>query len=368
MSQKPTILYFIDSLGYGGAEHLLVNTINATAQEHNNILAYLSAPHSLKEKITGAEVIFLDKAGKAAIPAAAVQLRQLIKKRKVDVVTAHSYWTIILSRLATPRNVGLVNTYHFADYETMQDKINCRRMIRLDKLTYNRRIHTVTVSKYVQGIIEKWCNPQGNIRTIVNFVSEQFSNNRTTTNKGGQWMAGEILKLVAMGSLKKEKNYELLIEAFKELKDLPVQLDIYGDGNSLGPFRELAAANGSTNLVFKGPTSELPVLLPQYHGFVMSSFSEACPLSPIEAMSAGLPLILSDIPPLKEIAAGEALFFRNRDAGSFADTIKSILNGTRPLSLNQQFAAQRLEHYSKRSYLQALSSLYNSAIITRPAV
>lgn len=358
MANRPTILYLIDSLGYGGAEHLLVNTINATAPHYRNILVYLSPPHSLKEKITGAEVIFLDKTGKKRIPAAALQLRQLIKREKVNVVTAHSYWTIILSRLATPRNVGLVNTYHFADYETMHDNISCRRMIFLDKLTYNKRIHTITVSEYVQDIVEKWCNRTAHVQTIVNFVSEQFSNNKTTTNIGGQWAPGAPLKLVAMGSLKKEKNYELLIEAFKDLKDLPVHLDVYGDGDSLEPFRAQAVANGSANLVFKGPTSELPVLLPQYHGFVMSSFSEACPLSPIEAMSAGLPLILSDIPPLKEIAAGEALFFRNRDAGSFTSIIKSILHGSQPLTLNPQFAAQRLEHYSKSNYLQALDHLY----------
>jgi glycosyltransferase involved in cell wall biosynthesis len=287
------------------------------------------------------------------------EVRRIIREKKVDIVTAHSYWTMMLSRMATPKDVALVNTYHFADYDTLRHTPNCRRMMALDKLTYRKRIRVVAVSGYVQNVLKEQCN-YGEAIAIPNFVSEKFSLN--PSSEAASWKPGKHLKLVATGSLKKEKNYELLLEAFKDLKDSPVSLDVYGGGPLLETFRQQAIQSGITNLVFKGPSSQLPELLPQYDAYVMSSFSEACPLSPIEALSCGLPLILSDIPPLLEITDGKGLFFTNRDSSSFVQLIGDVISGARPLFYNPEFAKERLDYYSKARCLADLDTLYRDLL------
>jgi glycosyltransferase involved in cell wall biosynthesis len=51
---------------------------------------------------------------------------------------------------------------------------------------------------------------------------------------------------------------------------------------------------------------------------ISSSLLEAFPLTPGEAGSVGCPLVLSDIPPHREVSLGNAVFVRPRDVDSMA--------------------------------------------------
>ncbi len=353
--RRKNVLHVIDSLGRGGAENLLVNYVRELS-EYNNYILYFHEPHDLKPYIANAQVICLKKSEKYNALSIILKLRRIIREENINIVHAHTFWSNIYSRFATPRTVKLINHYHFATYDTMRYDAALRRRLWIDKITYSKRIRFVAVSKYVESILRKEFGDWNNIETIQNFIGDYFYKNSNIFNR--RWQPGAKLKLIAIGSLKKEKNYELLVESFKTLKDFPVSLDIYGGGERMSWFRNETQLNNIFNLRFMGNANNVQTLFTGYDGYVMCSFSEACPLAPLEAMSSGLPLILSDIPSLKEIADDNALFFQNKSAESFTVLIKAILSGEKNLGFEEAGYRRILEHYSKDHFITRLIELY----------
>jgi len=355
LTNKKNILHVINSLGRGGAEHLLVNYVNELKQ-YNNYILYFQEPHDLKSQIKNTQVIYLHKKEGNAFSIVR-HIRKVIRDEKIDIVHAHCYWSNIYSRIATPSRVKLINHYHFATYDTMKYENKLKVRLLLDKLTYSTHINIIAVSAYVESILHRECGFHENIETIRNFIGDNFY--KSNAKQKAIWTKGEPLKLIAIGSLKKEKNYELLIDAFKVLKDFPVSIDVYGGGERLDWFKKETEKYGIKNLRFLGNHSNVQSLFDNYHGYVMCSFSEACPLSPLEAMSCGLPVILSDIPSLKEIVGeNSGMYFENKKAKSFISLIQSILSGDTILDGHKSAYADILSHYSKEYFIKKLTDLY----------
>jgi glycosyltransferase involved in cell wall biosynthesis/2-polyprenyl-3-methyl-5-hydroxy-6-metoxy-1,4-benzoquinol methylase len=347
-----TILHLIDSLGRGGAENLLVNTVNALpAYEH--IVVYLHAPHDLADEFKDAKVICLrESSGKNILPLI-ISIKKIIKTNGVSIVHSHSYLTHIISRLSSPKSILLVNSYHFADYLTRTNGYIKNRMIFLDRLTYSKRVKIVAVSNFVAGILKDTCGYEAMV--LPNYIGDAFFAHK---KKVAGWNGQGVLKLISIGNLKKEKNYELIIAAFGKLKDQPIELDVYGAGEQLQTFHNILEQQQINNLRFKGGIDDVDNKLYEYHAYVMSSYSEACPLSPIEAMSAGLPLILSSIPALTEIAGNAALYFQSNNVESFVTLITNIVQQQIKMKADDELYTSILERYSKPQYLNLLNGLY----------
>ncbi|UCC97007.1 MAG: glycosyltransferase [Phycisphaerales bacterium] len=107
---------------------------------------------------------------------------------------------------------------------------------------------------------------------------------------------------VSAGFLSKNKGVPTLIEAF--LKGTDGRADVLvllGDG----PLRErcLRLAAGRDNVRIVGFVQNVEDYLAAADAFVSASLTEGCPNAVMEAMACGLPVVLSDIPPHREILA-----------------------------------------------------------------
>lgn len=106
---------------------------------------------------------------------------------------------------------------------------------------------------------------------------------------------------VAVGRLKPQKNYGLLIEAFSEVSD--GMLVIAGDGPLRAGLETQATGLGLTDrILFLGALDQPDVrrLLRAADVFVQPSLYEGQSNAVLEAMHAGLPIIVSDIPEQRE--------------------------------------------------------------------
>ena len=354
---KPTVLHMIDTLGRGGAETLLVNVVNSLNKDFDNILLYFSAPHDLKAEITGAKIICLE------IPVSVKnifrlkkEVQKVIEENRVVVVHSHSYWSNFIARLAYTENVRFVQSYHNAIYDTMWDKKSTKLLALLDKITYKKEIKLVAVSAYVKSILVEKLKYK-NIEVLKNFSNVQ----QISVKERPPYKKGELLKVISVGNIKKEKNYELLIEAFdKELKHAPVELDVFGGGQALEKFREKVKAQAIPNLHFRGQTHQVSEELLKYDLFCMTSFSEACPLSPLEAMRLNMPILLSDIPAFKEVTENSVMFFESGNTNDFIEKIQQIIKGKQKISVDNERYGSVLSQYSKEDYLARLKNIYEN--------
>ena len=110
--------------------------------------------------------------------------------------------------------------------------------------------------------------------------------------------AGEPLRLVCVGRLIKRKGQDRLFMAMAELKALgvDVRLELVGTGDEEAAYRKLVREKGlEDRVVFAGyvPRDQIARHYSDAHVFVLPSDKEGMSVSTLEAMAAGLPLVVS---------------------------------------------------------------------------
>ncbi|UCD07053.1 MAG: glycosyltransferase family 4 protein [Candidatus Aenigmatarchaeota archaeon] len=139
--------------------------------------------------------------------------------------------------------------------------------------------------------------------------------------------SGEKKRVVFIGRFSKIKNLYNLIEAFSDIGS-GAELVFVGYGEEKEALKGHAKKMG-TDLIFRGviPREQIPTELNQSNVFILPSFSEGQPKVLLEAMSCGLPCIVSDIPSLREIIKdGFNGFLCKTDSKSIKNCIKRVLD------------------------------------------
>ena len=201
-----------------------------------------------------------------------------------DVVHAH-----IISE-ASPA-IFLKNDLHLpfiiTEHWTEMNKETILPRIAKQTWVYHAVDQVVCVSKALADSINKTCNVQPIV--INNMVSNQFFNTRKVERND------HTFKFIAVGALRKNKRFDILVEAFAHCnfpKD--VRLYIVGEGDEKSfiehKIKEFHVDSQVKMLGLKTP-EEVNILLCQSDCFVLSSRLETFAIVLIEAMAKGLPVI-----------------------------------------------------------------------------
>lgn len=161
---------------------------------------------------------------------------------------------------------------------------------------------------------------------------------------------------LAVGSLKKNKNVQLAIEAVQSRGRPGYPLIVVGTENDRVFSSQGQLATGE-NVIFAGRVSDecLAALYQHATAFVFPSLYEGFGVPPLEAMLFGCPVIASDIAPVRESCGDAAWYFGPTDAGALATLMAQRIEQG-PLSEAERRRQQdRLARYSWRA--SALSLL-----------
>lgn len=107
----------------------------------------------------------------------------------------------------------------------------------------------------------------------------------------------KVNKIVAVGSLKIEKDYPTLLKAFKNVVGFfpSIVLEIYGDGPLKASIEQEICNLGLSEKVFlMGRHKDVIVKISNARCYILSSISEGMPNSLMEAMAIGLPCVSTD--------------------------------------------------------------------------
>ena len=119
----------------------------------------------------------------------------------------------------------------------------------------------------------------------------------------------------------------------------------------------------SDRVHFLGKRADIPEVLRSLDLFVLSSRWEGSPIAVMEAMMMGVPTVLSDIGPLKDVSSDGryAVLFRTGDADDLASRLIQIV--AEPDSRSRLAAAARqwaMSQFSIETHIANLSRLYKS--------
>ena len=102
--------------------------------------------------------------------------------------------------------------------------------------------------------------------------------------------------LISVGEITQRKNHIVMIDAMKELLDLPLVYIICGSGPEEDKLKAYVHELGLESRVkFAGYVEQVPAMLCQADCFIFPSFQEGLPVAVMEAMAVGLPVIATRI-------------------------------------------------------------------------
>jgi glycosyltransferase involved in cell wall biosynthesis len=154
---------------------------------------------------------------------------------------------------------------------------------------------------------------------------------------------------VYSGRFDRSKRVSTLVRAWKMVvtRKPDAKLLLIGDSGAEFPLVErlITDLGLSSNVTLAGFVKDRVILADMVRSarlFIFPSVKEGFGLVVAEAMAAGLACILSDIPPLREVFGGSAVFVHADDPTAFADAIIDLLSDR-----------TKLTEYSERSRLLA---------------
>ena len=359
---KQTIILIIDDFTKGGAEILLAGILPELNKRYRVLLVTLTDNCDFNKADLFCDQKFtLGFSSKVSFFSCIIKLIKIIKKNNPVIVHSHLLYSSIIARIACPRNIPLVYSIHSIMSKAAFN--NSSFLTWLEKNTIKNSHTLIAVSNEAFHDYEQTIKMPIRKFVLKNYINDSFLVSKkanTILRRPAQ------LRLVAVGNLKVVKNYSYMVESFKLLKQYDLSLDIYGqDQGNLTSMLQSEIKAHQLPIILKGKADAVNETLGNYDIYVMCSKYEGFGLAAIEAAALGLPLLLTDLPVLREITFNNALFFDIDDPSSFAGLIKDIFAGKYDLNA---FAQKGIEivtnNYTKEIYLKNLFGIYDKLIET----
>ncbi|MBR1438015.1 MAG: glycosyltransferase family 4 protein [Synergistaceae bacterium] len=163
----------------------------------------------------------------------------------------------------------------------------------------------------------------------------------------------ENKKFLYVGYLAKRKGLDVALKALGLLRDYEWTLDILGDGSQRKELENLADELGIKERVkFYGFRDDTDEFMSRAACLLFPSYQEGLPLTVNEALAAGLPVLASDIEPLRPLSSGALI--PAGDVSAWAEAIRNVIGGgsASPLSAEKLTSfsetAERIEKFYRR--------------------
>ncbi|HXT84200.1 MAG TPA: glycosyltransferase family 4 protein, partial [Verrucomicrobiae bacterium] len=171
-------------------------------------------------------------------------------------------------------------------------------------------------------IAKKYTIPNSKIVVIPNGVGNEYFFNRKINAK-------KEPTILFVGRLAPQKNLLTLIKAMAHLKST-CKLQIVGEGEERDKISKLINKLHLSHITLLGKKTgkDLIQLYKNADIFVLPSIKEGVPLSLLEAMAAGLPIVASDIDGVNEIIGKSGYLVKNPSPNTFGYALEYVLSNT----------------------------------------
>lgn len=244
---------------------------------------------------------------------AILELRSVLKRLKPDLIHLHSSKAGIIGRLSA---IGLTAPCIFTAHGwAFTEGVSPRRRFVyrfIERLMAPLANQIITVSEYDKKLALAGRVASPNQLVVVhNGMPGVSVDVRTPRNE----TAGAV-HFVMVARFEAPKDQASLLRAFASLSPERWRLELIGDGPQMQVAIDLTASLGlADNVTFSGACTDVSARLSTSDVFVLISHWEGLPLTILEAMRAGLPVIASDVGGVSEaVLEGKTGYLITRDS------------------------------------------------------
>lgn len=247
------------------------------------------------------------------------------RRAGVDLVHIHGIGPALASPLAKLLGLKVVVTNHGPDYDRAKWGKAAKAALHLGEIwSCSVADRIIAISPRIQWHLKEHYGRESML--IPNGV--EFPKGEGAESYLSEQGLKESRYVLGVGRFVEEKNFHLLVEAFAELKPKGWKLVLAGDADHSTPYSErLKRQAWKAGVVLTGYVKggRLGALFRGAGLFVLPSSHEGLPISLLEAMSAGLDVLVSDIEAnrLPELEQGD--FFRLSDPGALTEGLRRKL-------------------------------------------
>ena len=291
---RPRLLLIITLAEVGGAQAYVMSLL-PTLVEHFAVTVAASGSGPLIDaaRIAGADYValrFVRRDVSWREPLGVLELVRICRRLRPHIVHANSSKAGVLGRLAAwfagvPVRIFTVHGWAFMQYGGVMARV----YLGLDRLVRPLTTRFICVSETTRaaGLAARTCTTAQAI-VIPNGVD---------LTKPRSPLAGTPPRVLAVGRLKEPKDFLTLLTALARVEE-PYRAAVIGDGPDRRALEEPAR---DAHVELLGERSDVPEQLAASDVFALASNSEGLPISILEAMAAGLPVVASRVGGVPEL-------------------------------------------------------------------
>ena len=315
---KTKILLLINKLGIGGAENMVYNLakeLTAMGENVSIVCCGSRLNNALESKVESVcNVIYLNLNGRVTFQSYWTVLREL-KRQKPDVIHAHLGGVVFAALLSILLKIPLVITAHTRPDVAFPKKIVpvlkfCMKFTNCKMVAVSKE-NLLPLKKYFGGCEQKYAYVNNGI-DLSRFYRKQH----------------EDFTFINVARQDENKNQIAILKAFTELykENKKIKLYLVGDGPCHKMLKQEISKYGLENVVIMpGNVSNVEDYYALADAYVQASHREALPLTTLEAMAAGLPIISTDVGGMKDIVKDNGILISDNDNAALLCAMRQFL-------------------------------------------
>lgn len=226
----------------------------------------------------------------------------------------------------------------------------------LTPISIKRALKIITVSEFSKNeLISKFGIPLDKICVVYNAVTPKVTSNQPNTHSRKNY-------ILTVSSLDPRKNFKRLIEAYNLMNDSRYKLYIIGKKDRVFKDIDFEGLEQNTNIIFTGYVSDEQ--LAQFYSkaslFIYPSLYEGFGIPNLEAMKNDCPIVISDIPPHREVCGDAAIYFNPLDIEDMANKMSALLDNDSLRNEMKERGKARTKLFSWDKSAEKLITLINT--------
>ena len=353
------IMQIIPSFAFGGAEVMCENLVYSLIELGNTVevVSLFSSHTPITERMEakGINIVYLNK--KPGFDFSLIsKLKKEIKKFSPDAVHVHlnaiKYVGLAIRKAKIKKCVYTVHNIAEKDASGFSQKLNA--------FFFKKKIiQPVALSETIKESIARLYGMElESIPTVYNGID--LAKCKVKEN----YALGDTIKLIHVGRFFEQKNHKGMLEAFAKIKkEYPTAiLQLVGDGALKESMEKYASDLEIRESVdFMGAKANVHEFLSEADIFMLPSIYEGMPITLIEAMGSGMPIVATAVGGVPDMLSNnESAMLTEVDADKvFEACVELLKNEDKRVELGKKALAQS-DRFSAKYMAEKYCEIYNS--------